>query len=438
MIQYPKQVHVTLPSVESWGTNMNILRDPPKAIWTRQRNKVSDTQEITRMIGEDSGDRICEMIKVYPRGINPMVSVSYSNYGTNGGQNRQTTNAGKFGNNKTCTDGRSAYIGQAKLPIPLIDDGSWRPPILRQEDLLPLSRLPRTNTSAYSQPGFISFAKSVQCPPAEKIRQIQDHLNISVRPTATLNVQTPIIEPFEIRQVIDNPIHTSITSGTGTRDSSHHINSDINGRIFLDRFKGEVRTNQQALYSSKVPVLLDYDPQEFVHDKRYTDVKTNLGKLIPHLLENNTSGQQLSIKDAIKYPVSAGFDRPNAAPMYYEERQLNKTIPAHEVMTNKSSTEQRYIHGETRQLANKIPLTSIPSSVGHYGMGCDQYKDFTRNKKIKRTLSLRDGFQGKATIPRITREVNQQFRSGNNKNGVLKRIALNESQRFGSRGLKVV
>ena len=70
MIQYPKQEHVTLPSVESWGTNMNILRDPPKAVWTRRIDKVSQTQEITRLIGEDNGDRICEMIKVYPRGIN--------------------------------------------------------------------------------------------------------------------------------------------------------------------------------------------------------------------------------------------------------------------------------------------------------------------------------------------------------------------------------
>ena len=245
-----------------------------------------------------------------------------------------------------------------------------------------------------------------------------------------------IVEPFEIRQVIDNPIHTSITSGTGTRDSSYHENSDINGRIVHDRFKGEVRTNQKALYSSKVPILLDYDPQEFVHDKKYSDVRTNLGKSIPHLIEDNVS-DQLPIKDVIKYSVSAGFDRPNAAPMYYEERQLSKTIPSYEVMTNKSSVERRYIHGDTRKLGNKIPLTSIPSNAGHYGMGCDQYKDFTRDKKIKRTLNLSNGFQGKATIPRVTREMSQQFRSDNNKNGVLKRIALSESQRFGSRGLRV-
>ena len=74
----------TLPSVESWGTNMNILRDPPKSIHTRRITKVGETSSITEMIDE-SGDRAAEAILVYPRGINPMVGVSYSNYGNNGG-----------------------------------------------------------------------------------------------------------------------------------------------------------------------------------------------------------------------------------------------------------------------------------------------------------------------------------------------------------------
>ena len=84
----PRRV-TTLPSVESWGTNMNILKDPPKSIHTRRIDKVGDTQEITIDI-DGAGDRICEMINVYGRGINQMVGVNYGNNGTNGGQNRQT------------------------------------------------------------------------------------------------------------------------------------------------------------------------------------------------------------------------------------------------------------------------------------------------------------------------------------------------------------
>ena len=80
----PRRV-ATLPSVESWGTNMNILKDPPKGLYTRRIDKVGDTQEITIDI-DGAGDRICEMINVYGRGINQMVGVNYGNNGTNGGR----------------------------------------------------------------------------------------------------------------------------------------------------------------------------------------------------------------------------------------------------------------------------------------------------------------------------------------------------------------
>ena len=71
-IQYPKNQHITLPSVEQWGTNANILRDPPKAIFTRRIDKVGQNTDITELV-DSSGDRACEGISLYARGVNPMV-----------------------------------------------------------------------------------------------------------------------------------------------------------------------------------------------------------------------------------------------------------------------------------------------------------------------------------------------------------------------------
>ena len=75
---------VSLPSVDDWGTNMDIIKDPPKSIHTRRITKVGDTNSVTKEI-ELARDRAEENILKFARGVNPMVSVSYSNVGNNGG-----------------------------------------------------------------------------------------------------------------------------------------------------------------------------------------------------------------------------------------------------------------------------------------------------------------------------------------------------------------
>lgn len=137
---------VTLPSVEMWNTNMNILKDPPKGVYTRRIDKVGDTQN-TLMETDASGDRACEYIQVYARGVNPMVSVSYDNFGNNGGQNTMANNI-------------SFYQNQVRYPYRV---ETLRPPILRQEDVLPLSRLPRVWYHAETNPQFPEFRQQHGC-----------------------------------------------------------------------------------------------------------------------------------------------------------------------------------------------------------------------------------------------------------------------------------
>lgn len=57
----------TLPSVESWSTNNNILKDPPRSIVAPRRDKVGANSMITQEV-EMSRDRIAEAILAYPRG----------------------------------------------------------------------------------------------------------------------------------------------------------------------------------------------------------------------------------------------------------------------------------------------------------------------------------------------------------------------------------
>ena len=115
----------SLPSVKGWNGSLNILRDPPKGIYTTRAERVGDTNDIMNTLAH-SGDRFIEAINYYPRGVNPMVSVTYGE-----GQ----------------TVAQTSSRGQAYLPYRIMKDGAFRPPIKRQEDLLPLSRLPRKWTS---------------------------------------------------------------------------------------------------------------------------------------------------------------------------------------------------------------------------------------------------------------------------------------------------
>lgn len=135
---------VTLPSVEMWGTNMNILRDPPKSQYTRRIDKVGDTQQIL-LAQEDSGDRIAECINVYARGVNPMVSVSYDNNSNNAGARSSILD----------------YRPSVKLPY---KPEVFRPPVFRQEDLMPLSRQPRNWFYALSNPEIPNIVHQMSCP----------------------------------------------------------------------------------------------------------------------------------------------------------------------------------------------------------------------------------------------------------------------------------
>jgi len=107
-----------LGTIGQWSQNGNptIMKQPKQSIELPRKIRVGQDNTILDNVSE-SHDRIREAILPYARGIDPMVGVMMQN--TDGGQ-------------------------QASLPYKL---GVFRPPIVRQENTMPLSRLPRQNTS---------------------------------------------------------------------------------------------------------------------------------------------------------------------------------------------------------------------------------------------------------------------------------------------------
>lgn len=174
----------TLPSVEMWGTNLNILKDPPKSIHTRRIDKVGQTQSILNA-QDESGDRIAEAINVYARGVNPMVAVSFDNYSNNAGRSSPFQNK-----------------ANASLPYKV---RTFRPPVQRQEDLLPLSRLPRNWFYSYTNPSFPGVVQAAQCNEVGRsVHETITHPQASTNPSLPASNQTYLSSEYSGKSVSED------------------------------------------------------------------------------------------------------------------------------------------------------------------------------------------------------------------------------------------
>lgn len=340
---------ITLPSVETWGTNMNILRDPPKSYYTRKIDKVGETSSITEMIDE-SGSRACEAIQVYARGVNPCVSVSYTNNGSNAGQR-----------SGGITDGINQNQS-AKLPYTIMRDGAFRPPVLLQEDLLPMSRMPRNWTTAYSQPGFADFSKKMRtCASAAETKEVKNEtLQGYVRPTAVYKLEAPLHEPFEVKYVIQPTIKTSANSGVRTMDvTQQHV-----GKPTKEIDNKPLHAQAQTNYTDSRHVdNNEFDPSRYIQDVNSQNVVSNASS-------NKHTTSIEDIFDLANLPIHSNIlntsaDAPISAPeqtkYFHDDINLARTLPEHNANTNIGNTSvyKNVNHENKIELDRNIPLNSF-------------------------------------------------------------------------------
>lgn len=302
---YPKNKHITLPSVEGpWGAMGagTILRDPPKCVFTRKIDKVGDSSIVNEMIDE-SGDRFSEAIQIYSRGVNPFVSVSYSNYGTNGGQ-APGSDAGR----------------QAFYPHRVARDGAFRPPILRQEQLLPLSRLPRLWTSAKTNPEFPDFSKrQTRFKWAREIRP--EVMKVCARPTATYNVET-VKENFQINEIKDIPV---------------------------------ISVASRKTFSKEIPNL-NPDASLYINKRDIGSAQTNPFFNLPSQFDR--TGIDIHTKDLLQFSTHAPTSSSKAEDyVNYDQITLQKKLPSHNFSTNIGSAENfQNVGSTTYKLPDKPKL----------------------------------------------------------------------------------
>jgi hypothetical protein len=225
----------SLPEVDDWGASAHIIRDPPKAIYTYRKDKVEDTQDAYLEGG--MGDRLEEKIRVYPTGVNPMVSVSYQNSG--GGT-------------------------QASLPYKIMRDGDFRPPIRRQEDLLPLSRLPRHITSVVVAPDMTGRGVSFVPEDTGMTRFIRDGHRSFIRPTVVARFKKETTMPTTITKVISSREAYSATSAIAHKAMEGAVSAGGVSQCLQDSPNVSANPTYSRPFAGGVQ---QGDVSQYIHDK---------------------------------------------------------------------------------------------------------------------------------------------------------------------------
>jgi hypothetical protein len=251
----------TLPSVEVWNGNFDIVKDPPAGIHTRRIIKVGENNDLLDW-NDDSGSRINEMINIYARGNNPMVSVQYSNHG-NSGSGLMGVDGGTSGSNM---QGIMTSGGGGKLPYRIMNEGAFRPPILRQEDLLPLSRMPRLCTSITSKRCRVDQTKRIEPDVVEYFKEIHKApIKVSADSKRSFKKEEPVQPPTNINLMVnDNMIKTKVSS---------------NVRKFKDT------GNQRNIPTLDNPLIVsnvDHINQKKISQQKYLNTDVLLSKNIPN------------------------------------------------------------------------------------------------------------------------------------------------------------
>jgi hypothetical protein len=454
---------VTLPSAEMWGSNMNILKDPPKSIMTRRIDKVGDTMGLV-VSQDDSSDRSCEAILQYARGVNPFVSVSYSN-----------------------SDGTPS-----KLPYRIMDEGAFRPPIMTQAQLYPLSRQPRNWVSVCTNPAVEDFTKKIMCPQScEKTRETRNTiLKTNCRPNAIYQVMMPAQESkFEVKNVIQNPVRTSATAGMRSMDITERTvkqplkeidisrqnicaQSNVSENIYVNN-NGDFNSNKfiqnnPTIYAKTnvsdnkyVNNNGDFRSDKFIQDNINTSAITNLSdqniyinnngefnsdKYIQDnmLIHANTNGSlniqvtpidelfdmsDVRVKDTLHSNYRTPIQGHQKTDYISTDVDLERNLPEYYATTNtnNSNVHKRMEYDKTPELSRRMPSTNVNSNVASNRVNINDDINAKSYNRLPSKISAGQ-YYGKAAVP-------MKYKDNDIRNVTTKKSQLNHmvSDDFNSR-----
>ena len=238
--------HVTFENIEEWNGRTSIVKNPPQSVMTRHKPKVGQDNSLLDMV-DDSGDRFQQFISVYPKGVNQMVSVNYGN---------------------SLSESTGTY---SKLPYKIMDGGAFRPPIIRQEDLLPLSRLPRISFNIDSMK-LINDSSKITAEEWVDVNSalVENTLSHDIETKKSYNLSKQDDKTLHLTSMLPN-VNADSNKTAGIRDVGVLYNKDaeVNPRYIQTTL--DVSTNANQTYPLDTPV----EQYVMVHDKISTSAIAN-------------------------------------------------------------------------------------------------------------------------------------------------------------------
>jgi hypothetical protein len=323
-------------------------------------------------------------------------------------------------------------------------DGAFRPPVVTQENLYPLSRLPRIWTTAFTKPGFVDFSKKMKtCGTAENTKEVHSNkLNTSIRPTAVYKIETPLKEPFEVKYMIQPTLKISHTAPVSSTDRTtqyagnplkninndnlhsfaqsniqnirHVDNNDFNPERYLqDTNAHDVYTNinDRENYVNNT----EFNPERYIQDSNAHEVNTNLGAHIQvSSIEDIFDLSNVKTKNAINIDYITPISGNEKTEYIHDNIELERTLPNYNVSTNiNNNNYQKMVHHEYMiDLERNTPLTTMSVNPGKMGDINKSSRFFNLSEKPQY-----GSFEGRGQMPTMNRvqEIPQNYESDKSK-----------------------
>lgn len=373
---------VMLENVESWGASMHIIRDPPKSVMTRRIDRVGTNNDVLDQV--DGGNtRANEAISYFPRGVNPSVSVSYSNHG-NGQSNSEAGGS-----------------SQAFLPYRIMKDGAFRPPIIRQEQLLPLSRQARLTTSVNTNTSAVDYSKNrTESKAAEYYKEIEDKVHAPARATRVYQRDTGPARTDDSRHAIQYHLHTSANSGVRAMDlTTRQVQVPVKGAAGqMPTASAPIRPGGGMIrYSTEQPKTAE--GSQYVHDIRTTNMMSNRGLNLPTSavldfdpLNSTKNTTQISYYAPMSHTKQSSFGN--------IEHDLSRNLPVYHATTNSGrNIHAHVVDSHVAELERNLPMASAHTNHGMHG----ETNVSSRSVNLRPTISA-GAFEGVGNMPSSDRQ----------------------------------